>query len=115
MLISVLEKVFYFFGSDRRHLLLQDQVSEQTGREQHPNKTLGSDPQDFPCVFFLCKFGNPVIYFFKSDFFQQPNIIEIGTHFPFCSLISEENCTYNESLRTGAELYPLRLNKIKKV
>jgi len=27
MLISVLEKVFYFFGSDRRHLLLQDQVS----------------------------------------------------------------------------------------
>lgn len=27
MLISVLEKVFYFFGSDRRLLLLQDQVS----------------------------------------------------------------------------------------
>lgn len=66
MLISVLEKVFYFFGSDRRHLLLQDQVSEQTGTECHPNKTLGSDPQDFLCAFFLYKFGNPVNIFFKS-------------------------------------------------
>lgn len=65
MLISVLEKVFYFFGSDKRHLLLQDQVSVN---RQTDSSTLKKDLEAVHKTFPVyscnqCIFGNSVNIF----------------------------------------------------